>query len=154
MKKLLLRALPLFLVLCLLCPMTALADTGGSGNIDGGGGGMGQGTSTNSWSPGNEGVRVTVVRASDHAVVTTPIDLSNKSPSSSIYHFGKVSKIQYNNGRNLQAVQGGYTTIKPPQAIPKVISTNGSNNMHSRNTFALSFWCNSSQITLAWTTMF
>lgn len=36
MKKLLLRALPLFLVLCLLCPMTALADTGGSGNIDGG----------------------------------------------------------------------------------------------------------------------
>ena len=28
MKKLLLRALPLFLVLCLLCPMTALADTG------------------------------------------------------------------------------------------------------------------------------
>jgi len=129
MKKLLLRALPLFLVLCLLCPMTALADTGGSGNIDGGGGGMGQGTSTNSWSPGNEGVRVTVVRASDHAVVTTPIDLSNKSPSSSIYHFGKVSKIQYNNGRNLQAVQGGYTTIKPPQAIPKVISTNGSNNI-------------------------
>ncbi|MFA6696243.1 MAG: hypothetical protein WCR85_06400, partial [Sphaerochaeta sp.] len=129
MKKLLLRALPLFLVLCLLCPMTALADTGGSGNIDGGGGGMGQGTSTNSWSPGNEGVRVTVVRASDHAVVTTPIDLSNKSPSSSIYHFGKVSKIQYNNGKNLQAVQGGYTTIKPPQAIPKVISTNGSNNI-------------------------
>jgi len=129
MKKLLLRVLPLFLIFCLICPMTALADTGGSGNIDGGGGGMGQGTSTNSWSSGNEGVRVTVVRASDHAAVTTPIDLSNKSPSSSIYHFGKVSKIQYNNGRNLQAVQGGYTTIKPPQAIPKVISTNGSNNI-------------------------
>ena len=129
MKKLLLRVLPLFLIFCLICPMTAFADTGGSGNIDGGGGGMGQGTSTNSWSSGNEGVRVTVVRASDHAAVTTPIDLSNKSPSSSIYHFGKVSKIQYNNGRNLQAVQGGYTTIKPPQAIPKVISTNGSNNI-------------------------
>ena len=128
MKKLLLRVLPLFLIFCLICPMTAFADTGGSGNIDGGGG-MGQGTSTNSWSSGNEGVRVTVVRASDHAAVTTPIDLSNKSPSSSIYHFGKVSKIQYNNGRNLQAVQGGYTTIKPPQAIPKVISTNGSNNI-------------------------
>jgi hypothetical protein len=129
MKKLLLRVLPLFLIFCLICPMTAFADTGGSGNIDGGGGGMGQGTNTNSWSSGNEGVRVTVVRASDHAAVTTPIDLSNKSPSSSIYHFGKVSKIQYNNGRNLQAVQGGYTTIKPPQAIPKVISTNGSNNI-------------------------
>ena len=42
--------------------MNAFADTGGSGNVDGGGGGMGDGTSTNSWTPGNEGVRVTVVR--------------------------------------------------------------------------------------------
>ena len=109
--------------------MTAFAATGGSGNIDGGGGGMGDGTNTNSWTPGNEGVRITVVRASDHAVVTTPLDLTNKSPSSSIYHFGKVSKLQYNSGRNLQAVQGGYATIKPPQAIPKVISTNGGNNI-------------------------
>ena len=80
MKKILLQVLPLFLILCLLYPMTAFADTGGSGNIDGGGGGMGSGTSTNSWSPGNEGVRVTVVRASDHTVVTTPFDFTNKSP--------------------------------------------------------------------------
>ena len=57
MKKLLLRALPLFLIFCLLCPMTAFADTGGSGNIDGGGGGMGSGTSTNSW---NGGMKVCV----------------------------------------------------------------------------------------------
>ena len=35
----------------------------GDGNLDGGGGSMGQGTSQNSWSPGNEGVRVTVIRA-------------------------------------------------------------------------------------------
>ena len=129
MKNLLKSIFSLLMVVCLLCPMTAFASTGGSGNIDGGGGGMGDGTSTNSWTPGNEGVRVTVVRASDHAVVTTPIDLTNKSPSSSIYHFGKVSKLQYNGGRKLQAVQGGYTTIKPPQAIPKVISTNGGNNI-------------------------
>ena len=60
MKKLLLRTLPLLLIFCLLCPMNAIADTGGSGNIDGGGGGMGQGTSTNSWNSGNEGVRVTI----------------------------------------------------------------------------------------------
>ena len=129
MKNLLKSIFSLLMVVCLLCPMNAFASTGGSGNIDGGGGGMGDGTSTNSWTPGNEGVRVTVVRASDHAVVTTPIDLTNKSPSSSIYHFGKVSKLQYNGGRKLQAVQGGYTTIKPPQAIPKVISTNGGNNI-------------------------
>ena len=42
MKKLLLRTLPLLLIFCLLCPMNAIADTGGSGNIDGGGGGMGE----------------------------------------------------------------------------------------------------------------
>ena len=28
-----------------ICPMSALADTGGSGNVDGGGGSMGQGLS-------------------------------------------------------------------------------------------------------------
>ena len=43
-----------------LFPITVFADTGGSGNIDGGGGDMGQGTSKNSWSPGMDGVRITV----------------------------------------------------------------------------------------------
>lgn len=90
---------------------------------------MGSGTATNTWSPGNEGVRVTVVRASDHAVVTTPIDITNKPPSSSIYNFGKVSKLQYSNGAGLTPVKGGYVSIKPTQTIPKIISTNGSNNI-------------------------
>ena len=54
----------LTLVLLLgICPMSALADTGGSGNVDGGGGGMGQGTSQNAWTPGMDGVRITVVDA-------------------------------------------------------------------------------------------
>lgn len=35
--------------------------------MDGGGGGMGQGTSTNYWSTGNDGVRVTVVNAQSGA---------------------------------------------------------------------------------------
>ena len=52
----------------------------GEGNVDNGGGGMGQGTNSNKWTPGNDGVRVTVVRLSDHAVVTAPIDLTNKHP--------------------------------------------------------------------------
>lgn len=72
---------------------------------------MGDATSHGSWNPGNEGVRVTVVRASDHAVVTTPFDLTNKTPSAGIYHFGKVSKIQYNNGTGLSPVQGGYSYL-------------------------------------------
>ena len=38
-----------FVLLLGICPMSALAETGGSGNVDGGGGDMGQGTSQNSW---------------------------------------------------------------------------------------------------------
>lgn len=90
MKRLCSVLLVLTLLFTSLCSTTAYAV--GDGNVDNGGGGMGQGTSTDKWSPGNEGVRVTVVRASDHAVVTTPIDLTNKSPSDIRLHFGKVSK--------------------------------------------------------------
>ncbi|NNJ28729.1 hypothetical protein [Lacrimispora defluvii] len=129
MKKLFKSIASLMLVLCLFCPLTVFADTGGSGNIDGGGGGMGSGTSTNTWSGGNEGVRITVVRASDHAVVTTPFDFTNKTPSSGMYHFGKVSKLQYSNGAALSPVQGGYTYKNPGQTIPRIISTNGNNNI-------------------------
>lgn len=129
MKRLWSILLVLSLLLCVFSPMTAYAT--GEGNIDGGGGSMGDATSHGSWNPGNEGVRVTVVRASDHAVVTTPIDLTNKAPAASIYHFGKVSKIQYNGGTGLSPVKGGYTCIKPTQAIPRIISTNGINNIEA-----------------------
>ena len=119
----------LAVVFCMSTPLTAYAT--GEGNIDGGGGNMGDATSHGSWNPGNEGVRVTIVRSSDHAVVSTPFDLTNKAPSSSIYHFGKVSKIQYNNGTGLSPVQGGYIYKTPSQAIPRIISTNGKNNIEA-----------------------
>jgi hypothetical protein len=131
MKRFLEIIISLSLMLCIVSPLTAYADTGGSGNVDGGGGGMGDGTSANSWTPGNEGVRVTVVRASDHAIVTTPIDLTNKAPSSLIYNFGKVSKLQYSGGRSLSPVKGGYTCIDPPQSLPRIISTDGGNNIEA-----------------------
>ncbi len=129
MKKLFIQAISLLIVLCIICPMFALADTGGSGNIDGGGGGMGSGTSSNYWNSGNEGVRVTVVRASDHAVVTTPVDFTNTTPPSNIYHFGKTSKLQYNSGASLQPAQGGYIFKNPGQTMPRIISTNGTTNI-------------------------
>lgn len=129
MKNLFKSIFSLLIIVCLLCPITAFASTGGSGNIDGGGGGMGSGTSTNLWNPGNEGVRVTVVRASDHAQVTIPIDFTNKVPAATIYNFGKVSKLQYSNGAALTPIKGGYVAIKPSETIPKIISTNGSNNI-------------------------
>ena len=129
MKRLWSMLLVFALVLCVFSPLTAYAV--GDGNIDGGGGNLGDGSSHGSWNPGNEGVRVTVVRSSDHAVVTTPIDLTNKPPATSIYHFGKVSKLQYNSGTGLSPVKGGYACIKPTQAIPRVISTNGTNNIEA-----------------------
>ena len=127
MKRLFSVFLSLALLLCLVSPVSVYAI--GEGNVDGGGGGMGDGTSTNSWTPGNDGVRVTVVRASDHTAVTTPVDLTNKTPPSSIYHFGKVSKLQYTGGRGLSPVQGGYTFKNPAQSLPRIISTSGSNNI-------------------------
>lgn len=54
MKRIFAFFLSLLLILG-ICPMSALADTGGSGNVDGGGGSMGQGTSQNSWNPGMDG---------------------------------------------------------------------------------------------------
>lgn len=59
--------------------MTVYAE--GEGNIDNGGGGLGQGTNTNYWNKGDEGVRATVVSASDGSAVTASIDLTNRSPS-------------------------------------------------------------------------
>lgn len=94
----------------------------GEGNIDHGGGSMGQGTSTNKWTPGDEGVRVTVVRMEDYAVVATPIDLTNKRLSG-IGHFNKVSKLQYTTGAALSPSMSGYTCARPEQALPKIISS-------------------------------
>ena len=94
----------------------------GEGNVDNGGGGMGQGTSSNKWTPGNDGVRVTVVRVSDHAVVTTPIDLTNKHPDG-LGHFHKVSKLEYTNGAVLSPSMTGYTYVNPAQALPKIMSS-------------------------------
>ena len=70
-----------FVLLLGICPMSALAETGGSGNVDGGGGDMGQGTSQNSWNPGMDGVRITVVDAESGQPVSSSFDLTNKTPS-------------------------------------------------------------------------
>ena len=98
MRKIL--ALFLSLALRLGTTMPAFAATG-EGNIDGGGGNMGSGNSSSYWNPGMDGVRVTVINAESHAVVTTPVDLTNKTPSTGIIHFGKVCKLTYNGGASL-----------------------------------------------------
>ena len=120
-----LLALSLFCSLLSAVPVYAT----GEGNMDGGGGGMGQGTSQNKWTPGYDGVRVSVVRASDHSVVTMPIDLTNQTIPGSVYHFGKVSKLQYSGGAGLSPAQGGYNYTNPSQALPRIVSSSGNSNI-------------------------
>ena len=114
MKRIFIILLTLVLLLG-ICPMSALAETGGSGNVDGGGGDMGQGTSQNSWNPGMDGVRITVVDAESGQPVSSSFDLTNKTPSIKI-HFGKVSKIQYANGASISPTTGtvSYTHLTLP----------------------------------------
>lgn len=59
-----------------------------------------RGTSQNSWNPGMDGVRITVVDAESGQPVSTPFDLTNKNPTIKI-HFGKISKIQYSRGTGI-----------------------------------------------------
>lgn len=121
MKRNLSIVLILVLLLTILSPLAAYAE--GEGNIDHGGGGMGNGTNENYWNPGDEGVRVTVVRASDRIPVTTPVDFTNKNPNNIQSHFGKVSKISYTNGTALTPSIQTYTYVNPVQTIPKIISS-------------------------------
>ena len=110
------------LVFCLF-PSSAFA-TGGNGNIDGGGGGMGQGTSSNFWTPGNDGVRITVVDASSGTAVSSPLDFSNRTQKTSLLHFGKVNKLQYLGGTGLSLQSGvAYSCIRPTQSMPTIVSS-------------------------------
>ena len=113
----------LLFVLLLAMAMPVSVYAAGEGNIDNGGGGMGAGTGTNFWSSHDEGVRVTVIRASDGAVASESIDLTNKHPTDIRVHFGKVSKTSYRNGVGLSARMGGYTFYNPAQSLPQIVST-------------------------------
>lgn len=124
MKRLFSFLLAVVLTISLAIPALA-ADS----NIDGGGGGMGQGTSQNSWSPGRDGVRITIIRDSDNAPVSTPIDFSNGANGDIQIHFQFRNKIQYRNGAALAPKQNGYASVKPANAMPRIVSSNGSNNI-------------------------
>ncbi|MBZ2175610.1 hypothetical protein K8M07_10220 [Schnuerera sp. xch1] len=127
MKRTIIFLILLVMLMNSIMPIAVFAV--GDGNIDSGGGNMGSGTSENKWSPGYDGVRITVVRSSDHSIVTAPIDFTNRQPPSTMFHFGKVSKIQYNSGSNLSPIQGSYYYYNPAQAMPRIVSTNGKNNI-------------------------
>ncbi len=124
MKRILSIVLTLVLLLAVFSSTTVFAI--GDGNLDGGGGGIGSGTSDDYWNAGDEGIRVTVIRVSDHALVTTPIDLTNQHPVIAV-NFKKVSKISYSGGRALSPDTNPYDYVNPSQPLPKIISTSGGN---------------------------
>lgn len=124
MKRIFAFFLSILLILG-ICPMSALADTGGSGNVDGGGGSMGQGTSQNSWNPGMDGVRVTVIYSETQKPASASIDLTSKTPAIKI-HFGKLSKIQYRDGSSISPTTSSYVYYNPAITMPRIISTGSS----------------------------
>ena len=117
----------LVLTAVMLFSISICAFAVGEGNLDNGGGGMGSGTSTNKWIPGEEGVRVTVVRASDGAQVSQSFDMTNINLRDSVYTFGIYSKLRYRNGEvSLVLEAADYTVIRPTISMPRIISSGSS----------------------------
>lgn len=93
---------------------------------------MGQGTSSNFWTPGNDGVRITVVDASSGTAVSSPLDFSNRTQKTSLLHFGKVNKLQYLGGAGLSLQSGvAYSCIRPTQSMPTIVSSKGQSNIEA-----------------------
>ncbi|MGL5717253.1 MAG: hypothetical protein ACRCX2_29850 [Paraclostridium sp.] len=104
----------------------------GDGNIEsGGGGGSGSGTSQNKWRVDDDGVRITIVDKDTKQIVKTSIDFTNKSRADIKYHFGKVSKLEYKNGKKLSLYNGGYNYTIPTEKIPQIVNYNGKNDIEA-----------------------
>jgi len=111
-----------------ISPQFAFADTG-DGNMDGGGGGMGSGTGSNFWHEGEDGARVTVIKASDKSIVSKSIDLTNFKETDVKGHFGKKSKIAYKDGATLTGTATTYIASKPDSTMPRIIGNSGNSNI-------------------------
>jgi len=118
------RTTSFILVLVILfAPLLSLpALAAGDGNMDGGSGGMGSGSGTCYWNGGDDGVRVTII-TKEGKQVTTPIDYTNVNTSLIGYSFGKVSKISYAAGVQLNLVIGNYSSKLTESQMPRIIST-------------------------------
>lgn len=108
-------------------PLSAYAGDG-SGNMDGGGGDMGGGTSQNIWHNGDDGIRITVVRASDNKPVSASFDMANRNEGNPL-HFVKKSKLTYRSGSALAIDTNKYSATKPSSPIPTIITGNSTNNI-------------------------
>ena len=136
-RKRYLAALLVFTMFCF--PLPAYADNG-SGNMNGGGGDMGGGSSQNIWHNGQDGIRVTVVRASDNKPVSTPIDWTNKNENDIRFHFTPKSKLHYRNGASLEARTDKYHYFNPEKPLPTVITGNSTTNITAIKKYFCSEW--------------
>ncbi|MFR4688181.1 MAG: hypothetical protein ACLT8K_14570 [Bacteroides stercoris] len=118
MKKIYTLFLGILIALIIAVPVYA-ADP----NLDGGGGNMGEATGTSWWSPGRDGVRVTIIRDSDNAPVTAPVDFSNGANSDIVFHFEKSSKLSYCKGTELILDTDKYKCFRPKQAMPYIVNS-------------------------------
>ena len=128
------RIIVFILTAIMLFSITVSVYAVGDGNVDNGGGGMGSGTSTDKWIPGEEGVRVTVVRKSDGAQVSQSFDMTNINLRSNVYTFGIYSKLKYRNGDvSLVLEAADYTVVRPTISMPKIISSGERCDKHRGN---------------------
>lgn len=128
MNKQLKQFISLFIILLIL-PISAIA---GDVNVDGsGGGGTGSGTGANNWINGEDGVRITVVEESSNTAKTQPMDFANKIHTDIDIHFNYRDKITYRYGTNLSPSTAQYNNNKVKTPLPKIISTDGKNNILS-----------------------
>lgn len=120
------KMLFLLLIFMLMIPIPVNA---ADSNMNGGGGSMGQGNADNKWTPGREGVRVTIIRENDGMPVTRSVDFAKGFVSDIDVYFSAKSKIDYRNGTPLSPQESGYKVIRPKQSIPKIIKSSGGNNI-------------------------
>ena len=99
----------------------------GDGNVDSGSGGMGVGTENYHWSPGNDGVRITVIDAATGAPVGRPQDYTNIIPPAGMSYFDHKTKIEYLNGASLTLRYGDYAYKNPVPPLPRIVSDSTGN---------------------------
>ncbi|MCI9263758.1 MAG: hypothetical protein HFF06_04215 [Oscillospiraceae bacterium] len=128
------RLFSLLMVFALLLQPLPACASGGDPNIEGGGGDMNWGSGESWWHPGDEGVRVSIMRGTT-AIAT--FDLSNRARTDVQRCYQKKCKLYYKNGGELRP-SANYANWTPPSDIPlpTVISTGGGNNIEAiRNYF-------------------
>lgn len=117
------------LMLAIIC-FNTVSFAEGDPNIDNGGG-LKDGSSSNFWTPGNDGVRVTVVDSETGAVKSASIDYTNAYTADIQFHFGKKCKADYVGGAPLTISTGEYVSTAGAQSLPTIISDGSGANIEA-----------------------